>query len=84
VPDLFSNAEAVGRLTDDVLDALAVVVADVSELRPRHLGTLFEWTPADLRPAVAAYVREARPDLARFLSECLTPPAPAGITTDED
>jgi hypothetical protein len=65
VPDLFTHAGP----ARDVLDALAVVVADVSELRPRHLGTLFEWTPADLRPAVAAYVREARPDLARYLPE---------------
>lgn len=70
MPDLFTNAQAVAK-RDDVLDALAVVVADVGDLHRRQLRTLFEWTGPDLRPAVANYVREHRPDLSAEVGAAL-------------
>lgn len=73
MPDLFDTLPPLKTNADaaEAAEAVLIVAADVGQLERRHLGILFEWTPPELRPAVANYVREHRPDLSAEVGAAL-------------
>lgn len=55
----------------EVKAAITVSADDVGRLRRQDVYRVLEWTGPELRPAVANYVREHRPDLSAEVGAAL-------------